>query len=170
MKLKATIGNASFEFEGEGSVVMLEAFRAWLCAVAGCCPPPSGGPAVRLGLVLADSDEGVRLMLLIPKGKKATLRLDPRDADNNPATLDGVPLWTSSNPSVALVEVAADGLSAVVRHGGTVGSAQVNVVGDARMGPEVVEISAVLDVQTGAGEAVTLTIQAGPLEDDTPVV
>lgn len=103
-------------------------------------------------------------MLLMTSVQKATLTLDPRDAKGHPAALDGAPSWTVADPTVATVEVADDGLSAVVVAQG-VGVTQVNVVADAKIGPEVKELAGVLEVQVSAAEAVTLGISASTPED-----
>ncbi len=59
------------------------------------------------------------------------------------------------------VEAADDGLSAVVSALGPVGSAQVTVRADARMGAEVREIVGTLDVSLVAAEAATLRLVPG---------
>lgn len=106
-------------------------------------------------------------MLLMTTTQKATLSLDPRDAKGNVASLDGVPVWTVADPAVATLVINADGLSADVVSAG-LGSTQVNVTADARFGPEVREISGVLDVQVSPAEAVTLGISAGTPVEQTP--
>ena len=52
----------------------------------------------------------------IPQGESETVTLLPEDAAGNPATIrsGNVPAWANSNPAVATVTPAADGLSAVV--------------------------------------------------------
>lgn len=99
-------------------------------------------------------------MLLITTTQKATLTLDPRDAKGNPAKLDGIPEWSVADTSVATVEVGPGGLTATVV-AVAVGSTQVNVKADARIGPEVKELAGVLEVQVSSAEAVTLGISAG---------
>lgn len=104
-------------------------------------------------------------MLVLTDTQKATLTLDPRTAKGAPARLDGVPQWSSSNPAVATIEPAADGLSAVVRATAT-GTTQINVVADADLDAnEVRELTGVLDVEVKASEAVTLGISAGAPEE-----
>lgn len=103
-------------------------------------------------------------MLLMTVTQKAQLALEPKDARGNPAPLDGVPVWTVANPAVATLTVSPDGLTAEVVAVG-LGSTQVNVTADARIGPDVREISGVLDVQISPAEAVTLGITASsPVE------
>lgn len=105
------------------------------------------------------------MALILTDSQKATLTLDPRTAKGAKARLDGMPEWSSSNPAVATIEPAADGLSAVVMAAGT-GTTQINVVADADLDPgETRELTGVLDVEVKASEAVTLGITAGTPEE-----
>ena len=84
-------------------------------------------------------------------------RLQPVDAKGNPATLDGVPTWQSSDETIATVDVADDGLSAYVVAVGKPGTVQVSATGDADLDTgETREITGVLDVEVKAGEAVSM--------------
>lgn len=99
--------------------------------------------------------------LVLTDEQKVELALAPKTAAGNPATLDGAPAWSISDPAVADLVVAEDGLSAVVL-AKALGSAQVSVVGDADLDEgEVREISGVLDIVVVAAEAASLGISAG---------
>ena len=50
-----------------------------------------------------------------------------------PGQIDGVPAWASSNPAVATVEPAQDGLSAVVKAADELGTTQISVTADATL-------------------------------------
>lgn len=94
------------------------------------------------------------------------LTIDPagvKDAKGNPAPLDGAPSWESSNPEVLVVAPAADGMSATVSAIGPLGSAQVTVSADARLGPDTKTITGTLDVEVTASEAATIEITPGPV-------
>lgn len=96
--------------------------------------------------------------------QQVSCSLDPRNAKGNPAPLDGVPQWASSNPAVATVEPAADGLSALVK-AVSVGTAQISCVADADLDVgELREITGILDIEVKPSEAVTLGITAGTPE------
>lgn len=84
------------------------------------------------------------------------------DAKGNPASLDGVPEWAVSDDDLLAVTPAADGLSASVSAVGPLGTAQVQVTADARMGPEVLEITGSLDITIVAGEAVMISLEPVP--------
>ncbi len=86
------------------------------------------------------------------------------DKKNQPAVVDGVPVWASSDPSLLTVTPASDGLSAlavavaVTPPGSTV---QISVTADTRMGPDVVPLVLTDDITIVAGEAVSGTLSAG---------
>lgn len=101
------------------------------------------------------------MLLVLTDEQKVQLSIQPVTAAGNPAKLDGVPAWSVSDANVLSLEVAADGLSAWATAVGNVGTSQVSVSADADLGEGVREITAVLDVEVKAAEAVALTIAAG---------
>lgn len=90
--------------------------------------------------------------------------IQPVDNFGNAARVDGVPVWGVSDENILEVVPAADGLSADVLAKGAIGTAQVTVSADADLGDGVRELTGLLDVEVLAGEAVSLTIAAGPLQ------
>ena len=104
-------------------------------------------------------------MLVLPNDHKVRASIQPVDAKGNPAQIEGAATWSSSNDQIAALQnVAADGLSADVVPGATLGTCQINVQGDADLGSGVTNITGVLDVQVVAGSAVGFTITTGPVE------
>ena len=99
-------------------------------------------------------------MLILTDDQQANLRIKPKSAAGNDAPVDGVPVWSSSNEAVVTVTPGADGLTCLAVTTGQLGTAQVQCVADAKMGPDVKEITAVLDIEVKAGEAVQLAIEA----------
>ena len=89
------------------------------------------------------------------------LSIQPVDKKGNPAAVDGVPEWASSNSEVVTVEAAADGLSAVAKAVGPLGTATVSVKADADLGAGVTEIAGSLEITITAGGATSVTITAG---------
>jgi hypothetical protein len=89
------------------------------------------------------------------------------DAKNNPAKVEGAPVWTSSEPSFVTVEPSADGLSAVIKAVGptTATPVQINVTADADLGEGVKPITGLLEVSVIAGEAVAVAISAATPEE-----
>src|SRR4051794_31467381 len=71
------------------------------------------------------------MALTITDTQTDTLTLAPKDRRGNPASLDGTPTWTSSDPGVLTVTPAADGMSAEISAVGPLGSATVTVTADA---------------------------------------
>lgn len=95
--------------------------------------------------------------------QKVSLAIAAVDAAGNPAPIENA-IWASSNPSVLTVEASLDGLSATATTVGPLGTAQVQVSADARIGVEEVLLQGVLDVEVIASEATSLAITAGTPE------
>ena len=83
------------------------------------------------------------------------------DAAGNPATVDGAPVWTSSDEAVLSVVAGDDGLSVTAAAVGPLGTAQLQVSADADLGEGVVTIQGILDIDVVASQAVTATITPG---------
>lgn len=109
------------------------------------------------------------LMLTLTDTQQCTLGpIAAVDGRGNPAPIDGVPTWVSSDPTILTVEPSADGLSALVKSVGPLGNAQVTVTADADMGAGTVSITGLQDVTVIAGQAVVVTVPAGvPVEQPT---
>lgn len=107
---------------------------------------------------------GGKLMLLLTNAQKVGLSIQPLDQYGNAARIDGVPEWNTSDATVGTLAVADDGLSAVFTTAGPLGTTQINVSADADLGTGVRTISATLDIQVEAAEAVSLSIKAGTPE------
>lgn len=73
-----------------------------------------------------------------------------KNARGEPAPIDGVPVWGSSDDTVLAVTPAADGLTAMVNTVGA-GTARISVQADADLGAGVATI-------TGVSEDVNVTI------------
>jgi len=86
------------------------------------------------------------------------------DAKENPASVEGVPVWAVSDASILTVAAAADGVSAVITAIGPLGPSQVSVTADADLGEGVVPVVGVLDVIVAASQAVSAAISAGAPE------
>lgn len=99
-------------------------------------------------------------MLVLTDVQKVALKIAPKSAAGNPAPVDGVPAWSTSDESVVSLVVAADGMNAEAVATGKVGVAQVNVSADADMGEGVKTITGVLDIEVKASEAVSLDVSA----------
>jgi hypothetical protein len=103
--------------------------------------------------------------ITMTNSQKATATITPVDAKGNPASVDGVPVWASSDETIITVTPAADGLSAVVAAVGPLGTAKVSVTGDADLGADVKPIFGELDVTITQGQAVGFKIELGtPVE------
>jgi hypothetical protein len=98
------------------------------------------------------------------------------DREGNAAQIDGAPVWTSSDATVAELVVDADGFGAlVVSH--KAGEALITMKADALVGEGTVDVVAALAVVVTAGQTVAVGINAGeavskdaaPAEEPAPV-
>src|SRR5262245_3802418 len=87
------------------------------------------------------------------------------DSDGNPAAVDGAPVWAAGNPSILTIEAAEDGLSAVIKAAGPIGTSQVSITADVRMGPEIKPLVTMDEIEIIAAEAVAGTVTFGAPED-----
>ena len=100
------------------------------------------------------------MTLILTDEQKVQLSIQPVTSAGNPARVDGVPVWTVSDGTVLTLDVAPDGLSAWAIATGTLGPSQVSVSADADLGAGVRDLTATLDVEVFAAEAVALSISA----------
>jgi ribosome-associated translation inhibitor RaiA len=111
--------------------------------------------------------------MIIKAGQFFSANLKATDRYGNAAVLDpeNPPVFVSSNPEVATVTTAADGLSAVVQSTGKMGTAQISVTADAVIGPEEKLIVGTLELEVLSGDAVVVSLEPGPVSDPVePVV
>ncbi len=108
------------------------------------------------------------MALELPVGKQVSLGVIILDAANNPARVDGVPVWTVDNTDVLSVEAAADGMSCVVKTIGPLSATAplVTFSADADLGAGVKPLIGTFTVTVTAGEAVRVEITpTGPPTD-----
>jgi hypothetical protein len=104
-------------------------------------------------------------MLILTDEQKVALAVEFKTAAGNPAKVDGVPVWSSSDESVVTVEASEDGLSAVATAVGPLGTAQISCEADADLDEgETRVITGVLDIEVRAAEAVIAVVAAGAPE------
>lgn len=85
-----------------------------------------------------------------------------KTAAGNAARVDGLPVWSVSDPAILDLKVAEDGLTAAVAAKGPLGACQVTAKADADLDEgEAREIFASADVLVVAAEAATLGLIAG---------
>ncbi|MGD9644444.1 MAG: hypothetical protein AB7U73_01955 [Pirellulales bacterium] len=98
---------------------------------------------------------------------KIRLTLAPKTPAGNPARVDGVPVWESSNPDAFTVEPAEDGLSGYLISadtGAEVRSGELRVTADADLGDGVRPIAFTETIVVGPAEAGELTAVFGEPE------
>lgn len=103
--------------------------------------------------------------LAMTNSQKATATIAIVDKAGQPAPVDGIPVWASSDATIITVTPAADGMSADVVAVGPLGKANVSVTADADLGAGVKSIFGILEVEITQGEAVGITLTLGePVE------
>ena len=80
------------------------------------------------------------------------------DAHGNPAQVDGAPVWSLTDPSLATLTPAADGMSCAIAPVGPIGTCELQVKADADLGAGVVDILGTLPLEFIAGDAVTVQV------------
>jgi hypothetical protein len=103
--------------------------------------------------------------MVLKDTEQVVLSVVPVDAKGNAAPVDGAPVWGSSDPAVATVTAAADGLSATVAAVGPLGKTQISVTADADLGEGLESIVGTLEIEVVAGKAVSLSIKTGTPEE-----
>lgn len=104
------------------------------------------------------------MAFILTDEQQVGLAVEFKTAAGNPAHVDGVPNWASSDESIVTVEPAEDGLSAVAVAVGPLGTAQVTCEADADLGEGTRLITGVLDIEVRASEAVVALVTAGTPE------
>lgn len=99
-------------------------------------------------------------------GRAKPVNLVINDKRGNPAKLDGMPVWTSSDESVATVTPSEDGMSATILSLGATGTAQISVSADADLGEGVRTMTGSALIDVIAGEAFAFALMLG--EDFDP--
>lgn len=103
--------------------------------------------------------KGYNMSITIRNDQEVTLTPVFKDKSGNPVTVLGsVPAWTVSDENIATLDVAEDGLSAVVTFKGTLGEVLVNMVVDADPDASVVEVAAQQHIIVIAGMGVDVTL------------
>lgn len=103
--------------------------------------------------------------LILTDSQQVAFSIKVTDKKGNPASVEGVPEWASSDDTILTVEAAADGLSAVAKAAGPLGTAQVSVTADADLGTGVTSIIGTQDVEVVAGAAVAIALTGAAPEE-----
>jgi hypothetical protein len=93
--------------------------------------------------------------------QKLPVSIAIKDAKGNPAKVDGVPAWAVSDAALATLQVADDGMSAMIVPIGPIGSFKVQVSADADLTEGVKTILGELAIDLIGAEAVSVELTAG---------
>lgn len=100
------------------------------------------------------------MSLILTDEQECELQIELLTAAGNPGKVDGVPVWSVSNPSVVSITVEDGGLKALISSAG-LGECQVSVTVDADLGAGVRQVTGVLDVSVQPAEVVSVGILSG---------
>ena len=113
--------------------------------------------------------EDAPMALIMTAVQECDLSVAFKDSQGNEAPVENIE-WGSSDPGIVVVVVdSADPSKAKAKATGTVGTGQVNVKADARVGEGTNEIVGLLDVDILAAEASVVEISAGTPVDSPSV-
>ncbi len=127
-------------------------------------------PAVTLNLTAEIDGQIFTGVAKMTDTQQTALAINPRDKKDNPAVLDGLPQWLSSNTEILNPVASADGLSCQVKAVGPLGTATITVKADADLGEGVRTIQDSIEITVTGGEATGLGLTAGAVteQDDAP--
>lgn len=120
----------------------------------------SNASAVEFYTIIEGQKEKVDEMFL-KQTEQLPLAIEVKDAKGNPAKVDGVPQWSSTNPDLGTLTVSEDGFAATFTPGASLGATVLQVLVDADLGEGVKEILGSLELEVVSGEAVSVSIVAG---------
>ncbi len=131
-------------------------------------------PKLSLTMLLTVSDgttyKGNHMSLIIRNDQEISFNLLFEDAYGNVVTkLGSVPNWTISDAELASIEASEDGMSAVFKSTGKVGSVQVNVSVDADPEEGVEQLLGQAEVTVLSGKASVIRL-SGVISNVAPVV
>ena len=96
--------------------------------------------------------------------QQVPLTISPVDALGDPAPIDGIPTWTTSDSAIVALEPDSSGMAAYAIAVGPLGVSSILVEADRNMGTEVSIITAGVDIRVIALPAMDLQLEAGEPE------
>ena len=105
---------------------------------------------------------GENMVNTMQAGSTANLGIQWVDEFGNPAKVDGLTSWASTDSTLLTLQVSPDSMSAQCVSVGPIGPVQVQATADADMGTGVQTITATCDINIIAGEASGGTITFTP--------
>lgn len=110
---------------------------------------------------------GDEMAYTLPADKQVRVKVSYVDANNNPAVVDGLVAWASSDPTIAAVTAdPADSQEAMIVPGTNVGQCQITATADADLGEGTRPLVTLMDLTVVGGEAVAGIIE--PVGAPTP--
>lgn len=99
--------------------------------------------------------KGPQMAYTLPADMQVLLKVQFQDSKGNPATIDGDPVWSSSDTAIATATATpGNPFLAQLMPGTDIGNCQVKVEADADLGEGVRPVLCTMDVTVVGGEAV----------------
>ena len=99
------------------------------------------------------------VMYTLPADKQVKMQIAYVDAAGNPAAVDGLVVWQSSDTTIVVATVdVSDSTIVAVTPGGAIGQAQITATADVDLGAGVTPLITTADITVVAGQAVAGTI------------
>lgn len=109
------------------------------------------------------------MSFVIPAGAAITVSVVVVDQFGNPTSFDGIPQWAVSDPVVATITQADDGLSVRVVSSGQIATGQqLSITGDAVLGEQNRPFTATDTFSVTAGPVAGVRFEYGPVEEAPP--
>ena len=120
------------------------------------------GKASRIEFYKIVDGQKIRVKNMIMKvNQNVPVTIAITDALGNAALVDGLPMWTATNPELVDIEVAEGAMAALVKAKGVVGQTTIQVKADAKIGEGETLIVGELMIDLVALEAQFITLTAG---------
>lgn len=133
------------------------------CGQHGDHLPPKRLPGFRwtVGPFNNKQVKGSTMDIVLTNEQQVKVTLAPVTSKGKPAPLDGAPTWAVASGTCTL-NVAPDGLSAVIVSGDNAGDSEITVSADADLGAGVVTVSDAIRVTVNGAQAQSLGLTAEP--------
>lgn len=115
----------------------------------------------------SNPEEMTMALLTLLDNQQARVSIAPVSKAGNPAKIDGVPVWSSSNADIVVVPEES-GLAALVRAAGPIAAGTITITADADLGEGVKPIEGKFNVAVEGGQAADFGISFGDVVDQPP--
>jgi hypothetical protein len=130
--------------------------------------PAEVSVSLSIGPIVDERKEVLKILDIgMLESQKCLVRVRYKDKTGKPASVDGAPVWSSSDASIATVDADPSGFSAFIHtKPGVTGTVTINITADADLGSGVKAIASEIDVNVLPREAEQVSADFDPPEDE----